>query len=680
MQTGINDYKSYLASCSLESVAKKTIDELFGILKKDNDGDEFVIGFHIRHFLDSTSPTYVARHSNQAFQSDVENAIASNIKEGRHTFNHLIDALYYQKSEPKKSAPDDLFIQTKILFEELENDGQTFIKKAKTGTLKLHGLPDDQDKVKNMFFELFPTLYKFCDNVGIDHNSVNLKAIHNSIVQLIPFKKYGNFIDVLVLRPKFEIGYVVGFTLIRKKQNFNVKRTVDRLTQLFNFLNYQKDFDGNLLKEFRESTVFPIHQIENTNGFTYNDAQSIPDEIIKSIIDDITKSAVSVRKLPFNLRKDFNDKDKIRDNPLFISLTSFMNILYEFSDEQVEGKKITYGFVLGNPGLFDFLEGNNVFPSITDGSKKKFLDLDGYRKNYHLFSNHLETALVMPYTDIQLKDNSNFPFFFMDIKNFEEDIFNWNYGALIPTQYRPYAYISYRFPWAVSAVVGPGSQIRIFSNGKIIAFKDGKGWKVYGEAVNKLKNFSCWSNESEKAKIEKFLDIVCLLSPIYNIDSHGGFVTFTSELPKEKKKQDEYFKNFQPLANQEPRWQEDCQWLKGRNLFKADGEIDYEVAQRLIQISVLDGATVFVNENYEINNFGMRLNFEAKKKGATSYGGTKTKSAQSYVEWCKENGIKKTFAIAISSDGPLKIFHADSKQSNELVPLYIYNKVKNAKR
>ncbi len=680
----ILNYENYLESCSLKNVATTIVGELRKTISTSNAEKDFLIGFHIRHFLDSTSPTYVAGHSNSGFDSEISKIIEENKATGRHTFNHLIDALYYQKGEPKKSAiqDKDTLIHTQITFKEVKSEtnvmcDESFIKSNAEFTLSDFSF--NGENYHEHFFELLPTINKFCKGVGLDNNIVNLKAIHNSVEQLYTFKKFGEIIDIIVLRPKFEIGYVLGFTIIRNSEDFHIQQAFDQLSSYFKFLNYQTSFSENKLTGSRTSGSSSIYQIEKYKGISYHDLQPIPSEIIKAIINDITNTAQSQTKLPFNILEGVSGgENELKKNSLFKSLKSFLSMLYEFSDEQVEGKKITYGFVLGNPGLFDFLKGRNVLPGVTDGSNNQFLELDGYRKNFHLFSNHLETALVVPYSEIISNDDSKLPFFFMDVKNFEEDIFNWDYGALIPSQYRPYAYISYRFPWAVSAVVGPGSQIRVFSNGKIIAFKDGKGWKIYGDSIDKLKSFTCWSNEVEKAKIQRFMDIVCMLSPIYNIESHGGFVTYSSDLPTDKTKADEFLENFQALTNQEPKWQANCQWLKGRNLFKVDGEIDYEVAQRLIQISVLDGATIFVNENYKIKNFGMRLNFEGEE-GTKSYGGTKTKSAQNYVEWCQKNEMKKSFAIAISSDGPLKIFHPDSKQENELVPLYIYNKVKKGK-
>jgi len=46
-----------------------------------------------------------------------------------------------------------------------------------------------------------------------------------------------------------------------------------------------------------------------------------------------------------------------------------------------------------------------------------------------------------------------------------------------------YAYLTHANPGTVAAVVGPFAEVRLFANGKLIAFRDGKGWAtLHGES------------------------------------------------------------------------------------------------------------------------------------------------------------------------------------------------------
>ena len=397
----ILNYENYLESCSLKNVATTIVGELRKTISTSNVGKDFLIGFHIRHFLDSTSPTYVAGHSNSGFDSEINKIIEENKATGKHTFNHLIDALYYQKGEPKKNSTNDkdTLIHTEIAFKKIDSETNILCDESfnkSNAELALEGFKFGNENSHEHFFELLPTVNKFCKGIGLDSNIVNLKAIHNSIEQLYTFRKFGKIIDIVVLRPKFEIGYVLGFTIIRKVDDFNIQPVYDQLVSYFKFLNYQTFFDDNKLVSSRKSGSNSIYKIENYKGINHDDPEQIPYEIVRAIIQDITETASTQKNLPFNILEGLNgQKNNIKANPLHKSLVAFLSMLHEFCDEQIEGKKITYGFVLGNPGLFDFLKGRNVLPSVTDNSNSQFLKLDEYRKNYHLFSNHLETALVV---------------------------------------------------------------------------------------------------------------------------------------------------------------------------------------------------------------------------------------------------------------------------------------------
>ena len=333
------------------------------------------------------------------------------------------------------------------------------------------------------------------------------------------------------------------------------------------------------------------------------------------------------------------------------------------------------------------MKNTNIFPTILEGEEKQFSSNDSIKANIHLFSNHEISSIVIPYLDEIAIENENdpLPSFVLPMQSFEEDIFNWDEGTLIPSTYRPYAFLSYRFPWLISAVIGPHSQIRLFKDGKIVAFKDGKGWKSASfdeKDKNKIEN----SAFKDDFKFLELIDFSRLFSPIYNPNSHGGFITYvdSSEDAFTNEVKQEYEKCFEPLVDKIPCEHNGKKWLKSENLFRTKNnsksfELDTNVCSKMLQTCVLDGAISLEGKDYEVKSFGNRLNFKITSTMLEQFkiiradidisvSGTKRKTAMEFVRWCSSKGLKKYFAIAISSDGPLRIF-LDTKTDNNKLKL-----------
>lgn len=441
---------------------------------------------------------------------------------------------------------------------------------------------------------------------------------------------------MLHLRPKSPFGYVIGISIVSEKLS-NLDNIFSLLLQQFNFLNYQITFPKNPIELFKNDSNHSLYKIEKYKGLKSGEVSS--QKIPKNVYNGL---------LQINIPKKKENLDK--------TIETFLQIISDFCDEKTEGTPLTYGFVLGNPGLLDFLNGKNVVPNITDKSEDHFLTLEELKSNIHLYSNHTQTTIIVPYLhDFELEEsNCKLPFFTMPIEKFEQDIFNWDYGILIPSEFRPYAYLSYRFPWLISAVVGPYSQIRVFKGGDIIAFKDGKGWKTATDFSQLISSLD-FSHE----KIKVFLDFIRLFSPIYNPNSHGSLITYLDKIPTEEKVKEEYDSAFQELVTSEPATQKG--WLKNKLLFDDENRLNYDVAKRLLQTCVLDGAISISGDNFEVNSYGMRLGFSPKKKqnDGKKVGGTKRQTAVDFIKWCKEQNIENCFAIAVSSDGPIRIYYTE---------------------
>src|SRR5206468_2794081 len=85
------------------------------------------------------------------------------------------------------------------------------------------------------------------------------------------------------------------------------------------------------------------------------------------------------------------------------SIKTLIEVAYNFADEQLEGRKITYGLILGNKGLLDFMDGRkNIAPIAlrrgpVGSGEPVFARISDLTENVHLLANHTKRAIVVPY-------------------------------------------------------------------------------------------------------------------------------------------------------------------------------------------------------------------------------------------------------------------------------------------
>lgn len=639
----------YNLNLSFTDLCKYFLNKAFDEISKKYQGT-FVIGYHIRHFMDSEAPTYLARPSDNTKQAEVDKSIADNKKKGKHTINHIIDNLYYKEATNKNTL-----ITLQISYNEVFQ------------FQKLEGISDFDcinglahiEKKELSKYKLASNIEELVKELNLDTNYENINSIVNAIEQIESYLPYGNRIQCLILRPKNQFGYVVGVSLI-SQEAFDIKTIFEMLKADFELLNTntdknelikntKTDNDDSIIKKIIEYKAFNIDYLKNR----------LPDNFYTKIIG-----------IEPNL-EHFSTQAK---KQLKKTIESFINLITHFCDEKVEGHPLTYGFVLGNPGLLNFLENNDIFPSILANSESSFTNIDDIKSNIHLFANHEVSSIVIPYLHdfTAVAEKNPIPSFILPMKSFAEDIFNWDEGLLIHNSYRPYAFLSYRFPWLISAVIGPYSQIRLFKGGNIIAFKDGKGWKSgFPKSEDNLSDLQVNFNDSEKIKIEKLINLAKLFSPIYNPNSHGGFIIYAGDIDTFTEDDKKEFKSsFEPLIDKTLMpIREDTKWLINENIFTTDSSgktiIDKDVCYKLLQTCVLDGAITLTGSEFNVKSFGNRLSFkpnstkvgEIREDANENVSGTKRKTAMEFVKWCSTKNMTKYFAIAISADGPIRIYY-----------------------
>ena len=79
----ISTLQEYKNSLSFSELCNYFLELTYGELKKVKGEKKFIIGYHIRHFLDSDAPTYMAKHNDESQQKFVTETIFENKEKGK---------------------------------------------------------------------------------------------------------------------------------------------------------------------------------------------------------------------------------------------------------------------------------------------------------------------------------------------------------------------------------------------------------------------------------------------------------------------------------------------------------------------------------------------------------------------------------------------------------------------
>lgn len=178
--------------------------------------------------------------------------------------------------------------------------------------------------------------------------------------------------------------------------------------------------------------------------------------------------------------------DKDNTQPLAASIQQFLSICTDFCDERLEGRDLEFGVLLGNPFLIRYWPGSRPIPlgkkinpvSLGD-DRFVWMTTEEIAEQVHVAEGASERCIVVPYDDFRWADpgDDRIPAFSLDLAELWEDLVGgWEDWPIWSPSAATYAYFSYRYPCVVSAMVGPGSSIRVFVGGRLTAIRDGKGW------------------------------------------------------------------------------------------------------------------------------------------------------------------------------------------------------------
>lgn len=696
MANNKSDHEMFRNKLSLVQTCRSNAKALEERLKAANGADsidKICIGFHLRHVFDTEAPSVGLNIDPSEETHPANKTINENQKYGLQTLNHVLDTLYYNSQggtngQEVSANPKKLCIRVDF---EKENPGECHVfdrvppspngKSAGDGWEYFHygvlknrifekdigkirdfvsgviGLrwiladnPDGGSRKRSegsLFKDFTCGAEKLCEELGIDHSLSAYRVITAALYQLGTYATakggdgsllFGPQTVTLLMRSESPFSVVVGVTLIAKAI------TEPMVNASCVFLEEKwKEFNGKegIAKVFHSTSKEIVNSLWGQDWGTGLGGSY-----------DLQRMAHYLRDL---IPISADDPWGQRPNTLQKTLAAFVDTLRSFCGERLEGRPLGFGFILGNPGLLTHTPREQPFALVYENTKGqkdyKFFTRDELPKQVHLAAMPEERAVVLPYCG---PPNCSGPYgklaaFALEFDEAMEEFRACPWSRLWSDQFIPYLYYTKRFPWAVAAYVGPGSEVRLFARGKLVAYHHEKGWLKIGfeDAVSRLKQ----KVEVDETVAERLLEVALQMSRFAKPDAKGGMLIYLVEEPNGEVK-----KYFQSLTDNEPLRGCDTPWLTESYLIR-EGELKYAVARTLLQAALLDGAIVVAKTTGEnsvkVHSFGQRVvNIEPESSGPKS--GTRHAAAEALMK--QDKVPVGSVAIAVSSDGPVRIW------------------------
>lgn len=369
-----------------------------------------------------------------------------------------------------------------------------------------------------------------------------------------------------------------------------------------------------------------------------------------------------------------------------------------------EGRNLEYGLLLADPFSVRYWPGSKPVPCtrlVPDDGGFAFewpqnpvdngffpLSISAIFEHIEATENPRHNCIVFPYGGSyqhNAPDADSCPAYVLSLLDYHRAVSASPMQAMWGSTSGVYAQLTETIPGAIAALVGPGSLIRLFMNGNLVAFRDGRGWlfkrqlKVEKPTLSRTATHlsDAWSTlvdeSSVQHRIDRVLDVVQHLSPRLQPRSHGGFVVYVPDeevaakiVSSEQGYTDagsDWRVNVQMLHRGEmPRLSpREMNWVTGFDLLDGDSalSINAPVARLMLRCAEHDGAILLAGPNCRIVQYGLRVNVEPISESARemygslkAYGGTKRVTSAA-VAIAAGTGA---FAVAVSSDGPIRLF------------------------
>ena len=629
-------------------------------------------GFHLRHILDIETPTVRVKASKQKLAKRI---LDHNNRLGLHTLNHVIDSLLYVS----QTRSEDKFAIVSINYNKCSGSTHAFDvcpdhPKPYDHIIKMEcSWPRSWSLRENCSFDtdIEPFIYsqasdqepglgsspydgficgahKLCDALDIKSpNPLIYRSIISSVLQLAEYTvEFGLFTRTYLLRNFTPFGIAVGTTVISDNE---LSAAEDEVVH-------------RMLKTTLENSQIAVER--HFSKLKYP---------VKSIYSEIAQQVFSENATKPSLIESI-DRKRGPHNPMNIGIrksvqaqiAQFLHFCMSFCEEELEGRRLRFGILLGHPSLLKFWPGSSPvnLNNIPD---------DQLAKQIHLAEGPQDRLIVIPYRS-SFDDPAGCHRYAVDLSDFSEALESDRYATIWESDLRPYVYLTLRYPWALAAIVGPHSNVRVFASGKLSHYRDGKGWKRCAieeilDAINERHAFANDFNHGQfddRENIEYMLSLRLLLefslqlSPIAKSTSHGALVLWIPQAISGDKLPSDLDKCVGYLHNAKPHDQFSNPWLTGRSLFRnyaAAGEPEFDIptVKLAIRAAMLDGALLLSGYQAKVHGFGLQLRFPDVVESAS---GTKRAAAAAAVSSLHEE-FKGVLALAISSDGPIRIYCHD---------------------
>lgn len=431
----------------------------------------------------------------------------------------------------------------------------------------------------------------------------------------------------------------------------------------------QPYIDNELAKRSIVAGLVPEHGLQSIRMFSHRNPpdKSVPAAIGQQIKTRLREAAGASSADSLFLRERRRDVAG-KNVDIANTFQAFLGLCSTFCDEEHENVSQEFGLLLSNPASLEVCTGPRLIPLCNEmrgGGLYEWSTLDEVRKRIELVSDPRDRCVVIPYSENLSKDgHSQQPAFVCDLRPFRELAASMPEVALWSSLHSVYVALTLLYPWSVAVLAGPGAQLKVFAGGDLVAFRDGKGWRVWEDPASELRKDYPTASSSFLECLSGVLRVAKQVSKYVRPGRHGALIVYEPDEGKMKEWKED--KRIVPLRPKHAPTLAGLGWEENRSLFlrSRDGSrqiMNHETARFMFRAASLDGAICLTGTEARVHSIAQSLRFEG---GGESAGGTKRLAARAFAKHCSPHG----FAVAVSTDGPVRVVfkQPDGATSDEM--------------
>ncbi len=701
-------------SVSLRSLREYLLENLLAVLPEETRSDYCLIPY-VRHVFESPTdipggagdrigiPNRAPTHfcfsaSDETLQSTFDTRIGECAIKGFRTLPSVLDSLYTPK-QPDAPAPLSIAITLSSpdapstdrnpppgapldarFHAELRIPRSGALEQALRDVKQMsdvdvwHGLFDpNRSLYQNLHlhaqqlceaFEISPGIIVYQSIVAAMFDQIQIASVSSSLVHAL----------TLFTRSSDPLSFATGAVLlsahaVRSGERLELVRMLEDVHQKLCSRPVRRDVPTPGVPSFSDTAAQQIRKLEAVGEPPGDQLRGPPWSICETIRDTMCRLA-GIAEGDDSLARPRTHEGARRD-PIAMSAFRFLHACSAFCDTRSEGVELEFGFMLANPFLVRYWPGERPIPigRLKDGEYQPF-QLSALLGQIPAIENPRQRCIAFPYGDTRLGDSrAPCPAYVINLTDFQEAVVSWPEGRLWSSTGGIYAYLTHHYPWSIAALVGPGSQVRVFCGGQVVAFRDGRGWRCRGDPVAEFTSEKILSAR-EARRLARALEVASQLSPILRATGRGGLLVYAEQrrYPPPSGSNGSHAQAPQSglylhtLHNGEPMRLNGQPWLSGRSLLRLDADsedfiIRYDVARLLLRAAKIDGAVCLsegASDAYDcrVLDFAQYLTIHDASVPIFDAAGAKRATAEKFTQFAGRG----SFAIAVSSDGPINVY------------------------